>query len=168
VLLICQFGTSRSEIRSVVVCGLPLILQRQYVHFKNTTGHHPRGRKEPSRHPKSSLHRTLVVVSRRARPPTSHLLIFHLSIDAPSPLISVTPHPQNDVEEYLGGPDAAVERVLSAFQDALACVFPVTLTTREPFSYSFTLPLNPLPLAPSFLAAFCDVSVGSIAIWTAT
>ncbi|KAH9990869.1 Prefoldin subunit-domain-containing protein [Russula vinacea] len=26
----------------------------------------------------------------------------------------------NDVEEYLGGPDAAVERVLSAFQDALA------------------------------------------------
>jgi hypothetical protein len=48
------------------------------------------------------------------------LLIFHLSIDAPSPLISVTPHPQNDVEEYLGGPDAAVERVLSAFQDALA------------------------------------------------
>jgi hypothetical protein len=35
-----------------------------------------------------------------------------------------TPHPQNDVEEYLGGPDAAVERVLSAFQDALACVSP--------------------------------------------
>ena len=33
-------------------------------------------------------------------------------------------HPQNDVEEYLGGPDAAVERVLSAFQDALACVSP--------------------------------------------
>jgi hypothetical protein len=30
---------------------------------------------------------------------------------------------QNDVEEYLGGPDAAVERVLSAFQDALACVY---------------------------------------------
>ena len=26
------------------------------------------------------------------------------------------------MEEYLGGPDAAVERVLSAFQDALACV----------------------------------------------
>jgi hypothetical protein len=36
---------------------------------------------------------------------------------------SYTPKPQNDVEEYLGGPDAAVEGVLSAFQDALACVF---------------------------------------------
>ena len=29
---------------------------------------------------------------------------------------------QNDVEEYLGGPDAEVERVLNAFQNALAYV----------------------------------------------
>lgn len=50
----------------------------------------------------------------------SHLLIFTYHCRRPphpSP-----PNPQNDVEEYLGGPDAAVERVLSAFQDALACV----------------------------------------------
>jgi hypothetical protein len=32
---------------------------------------------------------------------------------------------QNDVEEYVGGPDAAVERVLAAFQDVLACVSPL-------------------------------------------
>ena len=53
------------------------------------------------------------------RPPVSRFAdLFIISLSPPS-----TPHPQNDVEEYLGGPDAAVERVLSAFQDALACVY---------------------------------------------
>lgn len=59
--------------------------------------------------------------------PLRALLIFSFIIVTGHPIhLSVhpsTPHPQNDVEEYLGGPDAAVERVLSAFQDALACVY---------------------------------------------
>jgi hypothetical protein len=57
------------------------------------------------------------------------------------------------VEKYLGGPDAAVERVLSAFQDALACVSPTTRVSHVPpegtllafFTDFFYLYLSPSP-----------------------
>ena len=79
------------------------------------------------------------------------------------------------MEEYLGGPDAAVERVLSAFQDALACVylhkFALSRITREellPFSDLFyssphlSLSIH-VPTVPSAM-----ISVGSTVIWIAT
>jgi len=58
------------------------------------------------------------------------------------------------VEEYLGGPDAAVERVLSAFQDALACVsLPFTYLVPQQESFSLTFSPSHVLSSP---AAFCD------------
>lgn len=37
-------------------------------------------------------------------------------------IVDCRPDFQNDVEEYLSGSNAAIEKVLGAFQDALACV----------------------------------------------
>jgi hypothetical protein len=67
------------------------------------------------------------------------------------------------------GIDAAVERVLGAFQDALACVSPQIRTSRVPhedsclfLTFSTSLSLS-RPHHPSAM-----ISVGSPAIWTAT
>lgn len=70
-----DLGDLRAEIRSVHCLSQP-----QHVHFKNTTGHHPRGRKEPSRHTKSSLHRTLLVVFAPRWPSRFALADLHLSL----------------------------------------------------------------------------------------
>lgn len=94
---ICR-STSLSEIRSAVTTN--------NVCFDNDAGeHHSTRRKEPPWDPKSSLHRAFI---RQRRTYISPIGPFTF--------------PQNDVEEYVGGPDAAVERVIAAFQDVLACV----------------------------------------------
>ena len=52
---------------------------------------------------------------------------------------------QNDVEEYLGGPDAAVENIISAFQDTLACVYRLCIL-GQPLTSSCLCSLNVLSL----------------------
>jgi len=89
----------------------------------------------------------------RLPPSLSH---FALADHHPHPIF-VDPIEQNDVEEYLGGPDTAVERVLSAFQDALACV--TRQHTHATVSYLCSLKTH-LRSSPYY--------VGSTAIWTAT
>ena len=104
------------------------------VGLNNASEHHSTRRKEPSWDPKGPIHRTF------SRPRRTY----------PSPIGPFT-FPQNDVEEYVGGPDAAVERVIAAFQDVLACVSCFAMT-------------------PSFLARAHVLFgfAGSTAIWTAT
>jgi hypothetical protein len=146
VLLICRFGTSRAEIRSVVVC-LPLVLQRQYVHFKNTTGHHPRSRKESPRHPKSSLHRTLAVVSRRARPPTSRLLIFHLSYCRPLARIRYPAFTERR-RGISRGPRCGRRKGPQRVPGRISVCIPLIRTTRKSLSYSFTHSFTNSPSLP--------------------
>ena len=87
---------------------------------------------------------------------------------------------QNDVEEYLSGSNAAIEKVLGAFQDALACVScPRPLCSRLTFLACCALFFHllnsflPLPflyqtLLVRSLIHDAFVPVGSTAIWTAT
>ena len=112
----------RAEIRSGhLTITIALVHHRtNNVHIKSTPGYHPGGRKEPSRHPKSSLYCALSSSFSGLffTPPLwSSFALSTITLSLTAALFF-----QNDVDEYLSGTDAAIERVLGAFQDALACV----------------------------------------------
>ena len=144
--------TSESSARPVPIIALST--KRRDVYFKIAAGYHSRGRKEPSRHPKGSLHcahssQFFFDFSRSRFCSCLHPSIF-LRVAHHIHYVHCRSIPQNDVEEYLGSPDAAIERVLSAFQDALACVYatppPHSATYDQPF---FLLSLSPFLTIPA-------------------